>query len=90
MCIFSQVRAEDKDPPEHGGTLRYEFVMSSGEKNKFTIDSEKGIIKTLTVSVNFCLLNVWKNNSRYDVIFRRKTTYVYNNFKYTECSDLKS
>lgn len=45
------MRAEDKDPLEHGGTLRYEFVTSSGEKNKFTIDPEKGIIKTLHVSI---------------------------------------
>lgn len=40
------VKAVDKDPPEAGGTINYTFVSSPGERLKFTIDSETGVIKT--------------------------------------------
>ncbi|XP_077285916.1 DE-cadherin isoform X2 [Arctopsyche grandis] len=43
--IFT-VKAEDKDPPDRGGKLRYQFVIASGEKPKFKIDADTGFITT--------------------------------------------
>jgi hypothetical protein len=44
------VKAVDKDPPEAGGTITYTFVSAPGERLKFTIDPETGVIKTRHVS----------------------------------------
>lgn len=40
------VKAFDRDPPEAGGTINYTFVSAPGERLRFTIDSETGVIKT--------------------------------------------
>lgn len=40
------VKAVDKDPPEAGGTITYTFVSAPGERLKFSIDPESGVIKT--------------------------------------------
>lgn len=40
------VQAEDRDPPENGGTVTYKFVSTSGEKEKFHIDSITGVVTT--------------------------------------------
>ncbi|XP_033215756.1 DE-cadherin-like isoform X2 [Belonocnema kinseyi] len=44
--VFMQVGAEDRDPPEEGGTITYSFVTISGEKLKFEINNETGLIRT--------------------------------------------
>ena len=44
------VKAVDKDPPEAGGTINYTFVSAPGERLKFSIDPETGVIKTQRVS----------------------------------------
>jgi hypothetical protein len=44
------VKAVDKDPPEAGGTITYTFVSAPGERLKFSIDPESGVIKTRHVS----------------------------------------
>jgi hypothetical protein len=49
------VKAVDKDPPDAGGTVNYTFVSSPGERLKFTIDSETGVIKTRHVSASHFL-----------------------------------
>jgi hypothetical protein len=49
------VKAVDKDPPEAGGTINYTFVSAPGERLKFTIDSETGVIKTRHVSASHFL-----------------------------------
>ncbi|PSN30050.1 DE-cadherin [Blattella germanica] len=41
-----QVTAYDKDPPEAGGTITYTFVAARGERMKFVIDQDTGVIKT--------------------------------------------
>jgi len=40
------VQAFDRDPPEAGGTINYTFVSAPGDRLRFTIDSETGVIKT--------------------------------------------
>ncbi|XP_021942527.1 DE-cadherin isoform X2 [Zootermopsis nevadensis] len=40
------VKAVDKDPPEAGGSITYTFVSAPGERLKFSIDQETGVIKT--------------------------------------------
>ncbi|XP_001603649.2 DE-cadherin isoform X2 [Nasonia vitripennis] len=40
------VHAEDRDPPEDGGTITYSFVTTTGEKLKFKIDNTTGEITT--------------------------------------------
>ena len=49
------VKAVDKDPPEAGGTINYTFVSAPGERLRFTIDSETGVIKTRHVSASHFL-----------------------------------
>jgi hypothetical protein len=49
------VKAVDRDPPEAGGTITYTFVSAPGERLKFTIDSETGVIKTRQVSASHFL-----------------------------------
>jgi hypothetical protein len=49
------VQAVDKDPPEAGGTINYTFVSAPGERLRFTIDSETGVIKTRHVSASYFL-----------------------------------
>lgn len=44
------VKAVDNDPPEAGGTITYTFVSAPGERLKFSIDPETGVIKTRHVS----------------------------------------
>jgi hypothetical protein len=46
------VKAVDKDPPEAGGTITYTFVSAPGERLKFSIDPESGVIKTRHVSAS--------------------------------------
>ncbi|XP_075221903.1 DE-cadherin-like [Lycorma delicatula] len=41
-----QVTAADKDPPENGGKITYTFVSNPGERVKFNIDPDTGIIRT--------------------------------------------
>ncbi|XP_011307497.1 DE-cadherin [Fopius arisanus] len=41
-----QVHAEDRDPPDEGGTITYSFVTAPGEKLKFEINNVTGLIKT--------------------------------------------
>lgn len=48
-----QVHAEDRDPPEMGGTVTYKFVSTPGEKERFHVDPETGRITTADVSNNF-------------------------------------
>jgi hypothetical protein len=49
------VQAFDRDPPESGGTINYTFVSAPGERLRFTIDSETGVIKTRHVSASLFL-----------------------------------
>ncbi|XP_033228153.1 DE-cadherin-like [Belonocnema kinseyi] len=44
-----QVMAEDRDPPEEGGTITYSFVTISGEKLKFEINNKTGEIRTTQI-----------------------------------------
>ncbi|XP_014469556.1 PREDICTED: DE-cadherin isoform X2 [Dinoponera quadriceps] len=44
-----QVHAEDKDPPEDGGTITYKFVTGPQENVKFEIDNVTGVINTTTI-----------------------------------------
>lgn len=46
-----QVHAEDRDPPEMGGTVTYKFVSTPGEKERFHVDPETGRITTADVSM---------------------------------------
>jgi hypothetical protein len=46
------VKAVDKEPPEAGGTITYTFVSAPGERLKFFIDPESGVIKTRYVSAS--------------------------------------
>ncbi|XP_058809964.1 DE-cadherin isoform X2 [Phymastichus coffea] len=41
-----QVQAEDRDPSEEGGTITYSFVTANGEKLKFDINNQTGLIRT--------------------------------------------
>ncbi|XP_063374480.1 DE-cadherin [Cydia amplana] len=43
------VHAEDRDPPEMGGTVTYKFVSTQGEKERFHVDPETGRITTADV-----------------------------------------
>lgn len=60
------VKAFDRDPPEAGGTINYTFVSAPGERLRFTIDSETGVIKTRHVSASHflecCKLVVYLQN----------------------------
>jgi hypothetical protein len=49
------VKADDRDPPDAGGTINYTFVSAPGERLRFTIDSETGEIKTRHVSASYFL-----------------------------------
>ncbi|XP_072152433.1 DE-cadherin isoform X2 [Bemisia tabaci] len=40
------VNANDRDPPESGGTINYTFVSAPNEKVAFSIDSSTGVITT--------------------------------------------
>ncbi|XP_026684659.1 DE-cadherin, partial [Diaphorina citri] len=42
-----QVHATDVDPPSNGGTIQYRIIKAPGERAKFSIDKETGIVKTL-------------------------------------------
>ncbi|XP_014220809.1 DE-cadherin [Trichogramma pretiosum] len=44
--VVIQVRAEDQDPPDEGGTITYSFVTANGEKLKFEINNRTGVIRT--------------------------------------------
>ncbi|XP_017889849.1 DE-cadherin isoform X2 [Ceratina calcarata] len=44
-----QVRAEDRDRPEDGGTITYSFVTAPGEKLKFEINNKTGLIRTTQI-----------------------------------------
>lgn len=57
--INSQVRADDRDPPETGGKVTYKFVSTPGEKERFHVDPESGRISTADVSI--------KQGSIYDI-----------------------
>lgn len=50
--IFSvfQVKAYDKDPPENGGKILYQFVSAPNERLKFSINADTGVITTRYVS----------------------------------------
>ncbi|KAH9632588.1 hypothetical protein HF086_012395 [Spodoptera exigua] len=43
------VHAEDRDPPEMGGTVTYKFVSTPGEKERFHVDPETGKITTADI-----------------------------------------
>ncbi|XP_052754013.1 DE-cadherin isoform X2 [Galleria mellonella] len=43
------VHAEDRDPPEMGGTVTYQFVTTPGEKERFHVDPVSGRITTADV-----------------------------------------
>lgn len=45
-----QVKAVDRDPIENGGKITYTFVSSPGERLRFTIEPDTGIIRTQYVS----------------------------------------
>lgn len=47
------MHAEDRDPPEMGGTVTYKFVSTPGEKERFNVDSVSGRITTADVSIEF-------------------------------------
>ncbi|XP_057317879.1 DE-cadherin isoform X1 [Microplitis mediator] len=47
--IVITVHAEDRDPPDEGGTITYSFVTAPGEKLKFEINNVTGLIKTTQV-----------------------------------------
>lgn len=49
------VQAFDRDPPDAGGTINYTFVSAPGERLRFTIDPETGVIKTRHVSASHFL-----------------------------------
>ncbi|KYN03382.1 DE-cadherin [Cyphomyrmex costatus] len=44
-----QVHAEDRDPPEDGGTVTYSFLIAPGDRIKFEIDNKTGLITTTQV-----------------------------------------
>ncbi|XP_029165136.1 DE-cadherin isoform X1 [Nylanderia fulva] len=44
--VVIQVHAEDKDPPDEGGTITYSFVTAPDERLKFEINNKTGLIKT--------------------------------------------
>ncbi|XP_071628047.1 DE-cadherin isoform X1 [Temnothorax longispinosus] len=44
--VVIQVHAEDRDPPEDGGTITYSFVTGPEEKLKFKINNKTGLITT--------------------------------------------
>ncbi|XP_070519670.1 DE-cadherin isoform X2 [Cardiocondyla obscurior] len=44
-----QVQAEDRDPPEAGGTITYRLVTGPDERLKFRIDNKTGLIKTTQI-----------------------------------------
>ncbi|XP_029659182.1 DE-cadherin [Formica exsecta] len=44
--VVIQVHAEDKDPPEEGGTITYSFVTAPDERLKFEINNKTGLIRT--------------------------------------------
>lgn len=48
--LWLQVRADDRDPPDMGGTVTYKFVSTPGEKERFHVDPESGNITTAYVS----------------------------------------
>lgn len=52
LIISFQVNANDRDPPESGGTINYTFVSAPNEKVAFSIDSSTGVITTRHVSTN--------------------------------------
>jgi hypothetical protein len=49
------VKADDRDPPDAGGTVNYTFVSAPGDRLRFTIDAETGVIKTRHVSASHFL-----------------------------------
>lgn len=50
-----KVTAVDRDPPDAGGTVNYTFVSAPGERLKFNIDPDTGLITTKNVSNAFCV-----------------------------------
>ncbi|XP_011641740.1 DE-cadherin isoform X2 [Pogonomyrmex barbatus] len=44
--VVFQVHAEDRDPPEEGGTITYSLVTGPDERIKFTINNRTGLIRT--------------------------------------------
>lgn len=51
MCFISQVQADDIDDLEYGGTITYKFISTTGEKERFRVDPNTGIITTADVSI---------------------------------------
>lgn len=49
------MHADDRDPPEMGGTVTYKFVSTPGEKERFHVDPVSGRITTADVSINFLI-----------------------------------
>ncbi|CAG9112803.1 unnamed protein product [Plutella xylostella] len=43
------VHADDRNPPDMGGTVTYKFVSTAGEKERFHVDSETGRITTADI-----------------------------------------
>ncbi|XP_053615314.1 DE-cadherin isoform X2 [Plodia interpunctella] len=43
------VKAEDRDPPDMGGTVTYKFVSTPGEKERFNVDPVSGRITTADI-----------------------------------------
>ncbi|XP_018044392.1 PREDICTED: DE-cadherin-like [Atta colombica] len=44
-----QVHADDRDPPEDGGTVTYSFLIAPGDRIKFEIDNKTGLITTTQI-----------------------------------------
>ena len=44
------MEAVDRDPIENGGKITYTFVSSPGERLRFTVEPDTGIIRTQHVS----------------------------------------
>ncbi|XP_011871783.1 PREDICTED: DE-cadherin [Vollenhovia emeryi] len=44
--VVIRVHAEDRDPPDDGGTITYSFVTAPDEKLKFKINNKTGLITT--------------------------------------------
>lgn len=44
--IVFEIKADDPDPPEMGGTVKYTFVSTPGEKERFRLDPDSGVITT--------------------------------------------
>lgn len=51
--LYTQVKAYDRDPADNGGTITYTFVSAPGERSKFSIDAQTGVITTRYVSIIF-------------------------------------